>query len=45
MTHLFQGYKIASDIKFVAYIELQETQYMQGSNLTTDLLMTQALND
>ena len=45
MTHLFKGYKIASDIKFVAYIELQETQYMQGSSLTTDLLMTQALND
>ena len=45
MTHLFKGYKIASDIKFVAYIELQETQYMQGSDLTTDLLMTQALND
>ena len=45
MTHLFQGYKIAGDIKFVAYIELQETQYMQGSSLSTELLMTQALND
>ena len=45
MTHLFKGYKIANDIKFVAYIELQETQYMQGSDLSTDLLMTQALND
>ena len=45
LTHLFAGYKIASDTKFVAYIELQETQYMQGSSLSAQLLMTQALND
>ena len=45
MMRLFQGYKIASDVIFLAYIELQETQYMQGSSLAPELLTTQALNN
>ena len=44
LTQLFAGYKIASDTKFVAYTELQETQCMQGSPLSAELLMIQALN-
>jgi len=35
-THLFKSYKIVSDIKLGAYIKLQETKCMQGSDLTID---------
>ena len=44
LTYLFTGYKIASSTKFIEYNKLQETQCMQGSDVSTDLLI-QALND
>ena len=45
LKHLSAGYKIANDVKFVAFIDIQESNYLQGSDLTPELLMTNALND
>ena len=45
LTYLFIGYKVVSNIKFVAFIDLQESNYLQGNDLTPQLLMTNALND
>ena len=45
LTNLFKGYKISSDVKFVASIDLWEINRMQGDDLTPELLMTNPLND
>ena len=45
ITHHFTRYKIANDVKFVAFIDLQKSSYLQGSDLTRELLMTNSLNN
>ena len=45
LTNLFKGYKIATDVKFVASIDLWESNWMQGDDVTPELLMTKSLND
>ena len=44
LDNLFKGYKVASDEKFVKYIEDKETDYFDGENLTPDGLMKLAEN-
>ena len=43
--NLFKGYKISSDIKFVASIDLWESNWIQGDDLTPKLLMKKSLNN
>ena len=45
LTNLFKGYKISSDVKFVASIEQWESNLMKGDNLIPELLMTESFND
>ena len=45
LTNLFKGYKISSDVKFVANIDLWESNWMQGDDLTSEIIMTKYLND
>ena len=44
LTDLFKAYKQASDQKFVEYIELKESDYEDGSDITAEQLMTLAQN-
>ena len=41
---LFKGYKVAADHEFVKYIKTREDRYLEGEDLTDDLLMQLALN-
>ena len=45
LTNIFKGYKIPSDVKVVASIDLWESNWMQRDDLTPELLMTITLND
>ena len=45
LTNIFKGYKIASDIKSVASIDLLEISWMLGDDLTSELLMTKSLSN
>ena len=44
MINLFKAYQVASDGEFVRYIDIKQDQYDNGYNLSTDKLMTTALN-
>ena len=44
LTDLFRAYKQASDQKFIEYIELKESDYEDGSDITAEQLMTLAQN-
>ena len=41
---LFKGYKVAADHEFVNYIKTREDRYLEGEDLTDNLLMQLALN-
>ena len=41
---LFKGYKVAADHEFVKYIKTREDRYLEGEDLTDNLLMQLALN-
>ena len=45
LTNLFKGYKIASDAEILASIDLWESNWMHGDDLTPELLMTKSLKD
>ena len=42
--NLFKAYQTASDVEFVEYIKIKRDQYDDGYNISTDELMTSALN-
>ena len=44
MINLFKEYQVASDGEFVRYINIKQNQYKDGYNISTDKLMTSALN-
>ena len=44
LDNLFKGYKVATDGKFVQYIEQKEMEYFDGVHMTTDSLMQLAEN-
>ena len=44
LVNLFKGYKACTDHKFMAYIELKESEYEEGGALTPTHLMQLALN-
>ena len=44
LVNLFKGYKACTDNKFQAYIELKESEYEEGAELTATMLMQLALN-
>ena len=44
LDNLFKGYKVATDAKFVSYIEQKETEYFDGAHITSDSLMQLAEN-
>jgi hypothetical protein len=44
MINLFKGYMAASDSEFIWYIKTKKDAYDDGGNLTSDALMTLALN-
>ena len=45
LTNIFKEYKVASDIKFIASIDLWESNWIQGDDLTSELIMTKSFND
>ncbi len=44
LINLFKGYKACADHKFLAYIELKESEYEEGKDITPNELMHLALN-
>jgi hypothetical protein len=44
MINLFKGYMAASDSEFIWYIKTKKDAYDDGGDLTSDALMTLALN-
>jgi hypothetical protein len=44
MINLFKGYMVASDSEFIQYIKTKKDAYDDGGDLTSDALMTLALN-